>query len=418
MSEARAPAGGSRRARRPAGVRNRILELRWVRAADLLEHPLNWRRHSAKQRRAMRALLKEIGYADVLLARQTADGSLVVIDGHLRRSLDADQVVPVLVLDLDEEEAEKLLATHDPIAALAEADPAILGELLGRVKTSSAAVRDLLADLARRSHIPLVGHSDPDDIPVVPAKPRTRPGGLWLMGEHRVLCGDAADPKSYERVLGGNQADILWTDPPYGVNYTGKTSRALTIRNDDASGLQSLLERSFMTIDQILEPGAPIYVCHPAGSYLVTFAKAFIGPGWQLRQTLVWVKNSMVLGHGDYHYRHEGLFYGYKPGPGRRGRGHDGWYGGDAETSVFEIARPPASREHPTAKPTELVRRCLKNSAAPEDLVLDPFCGSGTTIIAAEQCGRRACGIELDPRYVDVIVDRWQAFTGLRARKG
>ena len=143
--------------------------------------------------------------------------------------------------------------------------------------------------------------------------------------------------------------------------------------------------------------------------------RAFREVGWELRQTLVWVKDAMVLGHADYHYRHEPILYGYKPGPGRWGRGHQGWHGGNDQDSVLEVPRPTTSRDHPTAKPVELITRCLANSSAPGEVVLDPFAGSGSILIACEQLGRSARLIEIDPIYCQVILDRWQAFTGKRA---
>lgn len=405
------------RRRKGRAVRDRVVGLRRVRAGDLAEHPLNWRTHPDKQRRAVRALLGEIGYADALLARETDDGVLQIIDGHLRASLDPDQLVPVLVLDLDEEEAEKLLLTLDPLAALAEADPRPLAELLARTDSSSAAVRDLLQDLARSAHLPIsTGLTHPDEIPDIPKDPRSVAGDLWELGAHRILCGDATDPASYQRLLDKNLPELLWTDPPYGVGYVGKTRRALTVSNDDPADLAALLARSFAAIDAALAPGAALYVCHPAGSELLTFLEAFANVGWPIRQTLVWVKDRMVLGHSDYHYRHEGIAYGCKPGS-VRGRGRGGWYGGDAEDSVFEIARPSVSRDHPTMKPVELIRRCLRNSAARDGIVLDPFLGSGSTLIAAEEMGCRCAGIELDPRYADVAIRRWEAFTGRKARR-
>ncbi|MDP9201130.1 MAG: DNA modification methylase [Gemmatimonadota bacterium] len=399
-----------------APVRDRIVEFRRVRAGDLAPNPANWRRHPERQRRALRALLREVGYADALLARLAPGGTLVLFDGHLRQSLDPDQVVPVIVTDLTEAEAEKLLLTLDPLAGLAVADPAVLGDLLDRVETSSSAVRALLDDLARKARLPLrLGLTDPEDIPPLTRTPRARLGDVWELGEHRIACADATDSLAF--VMQGSSADVLWTDPPYGVGYVGKTKKALRIANDDAEGLRSLVDRAFAATDVVLRPGAATYIAHPAGRLSVTFAEAFLDAGWELRQTLIWVKDQMVLGHGDYHYRHEPILYGRKPGTGRWGRGHDGWYGGNAETSIFEVPRPRASRDHPTAKPVALVRRCLQNSSTSGDLVLDPFLGSGSTLIAAEQDGRRCVGIELDPCYVDVAVARWEAFTGERARR-
>ncbi len=147
----------------------------------------------------------------------------------------------------------------------------------------------------------------------------------------------------------------------------------------------------------------------------MVFGSAFLGAGWKIHQTLVWIKDTIVLGHSDYHYRHEPILFGYKPGQGRFGRGGKHWYGGNSEASVFEVPRPKASRDHPTSKPVELVARCLRNSTDHGNRVLDPFLGSGTTMIACETIGRFCRAIELDPRYVDVAVKRWQAFTGQKA---
>ncbi len=164
-------------------------------------------------------------------------------------------------------------------------------------------------------------------------------------------------------------------------------------------------------------PGAAIYVCHPAGPLQLEFLHAFVAQGWQLRQCLVWVKDHMVLGHADYQWRHEPIAFGYAPGPGRRGRGGAGWYGGNDQGSVMEVPRPASSAEHPTMKPVELIRRCLANSAPPDGVVLDPFAGSGSTLMACEMDGLQGRGMELDPRYCDVIIRRYEELTGQKAER-
>jgi len=264
--------------------------------------------------------------------------------------------------------------------------------------------------------VPCAGLTDPDAIPERP-KPRVRPGQLWAMGEHRLLCADATDPAAMDRLMGGDRACLLWTDPPYGVGYVGKTARALTISGDGADGLEGLLQASFSSADRALRPGSRVYLCHPTGSNAFLFHQAFAQAGWRQHQSLVWVKDRMVLGHADYHHRHEGILYGYKPGPGRWGRGAQGWYGGNDQDSVLEVPRPAASPDHPTAKPVELIRRCLANSTRPGDVVLDPFAGSGSTLIAAQELGRRSYLVEIDPGYCDVILARWEAFTAKGATR-
>ena len=396
----------------PTLFRDRVVELRRVPAGELLAHPRRWRTHPEAQRRALRELLGRVGIADAVLARPSPQG-LVLIDGHLRRDLAPDTVLPVLVLDVTEAEADLLLASLDPVAQMARASQ----EALARLLSSAVLPRDLLQEVHRRysSGRPRVGLVDPDAVPPRPRTKRVRPGQLWALGEHRVACGDATDPVAIRRLVGEARIDVLWTDPPYGVSYVGKTREALRIQNDDAHGLQALLEGAFAAVAGVLSPGARLYVCHPAGPASIIFGQAFSGAGWRLHQTLVWVKDRIVLGHADYHYRHEPILYGYRPGPGRWGRGHQGWYGGNEATSVLEVPRPAASRAHPTAKPVELIARCLTNSSGPRDLVLDPFGGSGSTLVACEQMDRRAFLLELDPAYCEVAIRRWEEFTGERA---
>jgi site-specific DNA-methyltransferase (adenine-specific) len=234
-----------------------------------------------------------------------------------------------------------------------------------------------------------------------------------LLGPHRVLCGDSTDITAVEAMLDGDRCHIMWTDPPYGVDYVGKTKQALTIRNDGAGDLPELLAGAFAVATAALRSGAPVYVCHAPGPLATTFAEAFTTAGWSLRQNLVWVKDIMVLGHSDYHYRHEPILYGFTPGgEGRRGRGGDAWFGDNAQTSVLEVPKPPRSGDHPTMKPVELITRCLANSCPPRGLVFEPFGGSGSTLIAAHQHGAQARVVELDPRYADVICRRYQEHTG------
>jgi DNA modification methylase len=397
-------------------VRDRIVELIRVKAGELEEHPSNWRRHPAQQRAALRGLLKEVGFANALLARRDA-GRLILIDGHLRRSVSKDHLVPVLVLDVDEREAETLLATLDPLAALARPDRDSLAALLARIEPSDDAIADLLEGLARSAGIggsAIVG--DPDAIPVAP-KRRTKPGDLWLLGEHRLLCADATSAEDLARLMDGASADALVTDPPYGVAYVGKTDRALTIAGDDARSTAPLLRDAFACAGAVLKAGAAIYVFSPAGPGLLTFLEAFVAGGWQLRQTLVWSKGRPVLGHGDYHFAHEPILFGYAAGTKGRGRGRGGWYGGDDRSSVIEVPKPAASRDHPTAKPVELIRQLVSNSSRRDQLILDQFAGSGTTLLACELLGRRAALMEIDPAYCDVILARYEAATGTKARR-
>jgi DNA modification methylase len=387
-------------------IRNRVRELRTMRAGDLRPSPRNWRTHPPAQRDALQGVLAEIGYADALLARELDDGSLELIDGHLRAETTPDMVVPVLVLDVNEEEAGKILLTLDPMASLAGVDTEALASLMEEFNFDSDAVEAMLNDLALSSGVRVEDvEIVEDEVPEPPDEAITQPGDLWVLGDHRLLCGDATKAQDLDRVLDGEKANLVLTDPPYGVSYVGGTEEALTIQNDDREGLLALLESVFPLLVQRTRPGAGWYVAAPAGPQFLSFAQVLDDLGvW--RQTLVWVKDSMVLGHSDYHYRHEAIFYGWTPGSAHRAPPDR------TRTTILEHARPKASREHPTMKPVALWAELLANSSGKGDLVLDPFCGSGTTVIAAEQLGRRAGVLELEPRYCDVIINRWQELTG------
>jgi hypothetical protein len=194
-----------------------------------------------------------------------------------------------------------------------------------------------------------------------------------------------------------------------------KPSKALTIANDDPAGQRDFLTRAFAALDGVLGPRTPFYLFTPSGPAGTEFRLALRAVGWEHRQTLIWLKDVFVLGHSDYHYRHEEILYGFTPGPGRAGRGagrRTRWHGGNDQGSVFVFDRPKASREHPTSKPVALIAALLRNSTRRGDLVLDPFAGSGSTLLASELLGRRCAAVELDPRYADVVRHRFQEFTG------
>jgi site-specific DNA-methyltransferase (adenine-specific) len=326
------------------------------------------------------------------------------------------QEIAATFVDVDSEQARRTLLVDNRTSDLAGYDSHALAELLGELPDlegtgyDDAALSELLDELAPAP----VGADEP---PPLPEEPETRPGDLLVLGPHRLLCADAREPASYARLLADERCEAMWTDPPYGVSYEGKTKRALRIEGDGAAGLDALLSEAFAAADSALSPGARLYVAHPAGELALTFGHAFVVQGWRLRQTLVWVKDQFVLGRSDYHYRHEPILYGHKPGEGRIGRGAAGWYGDNAQDSVLEVARPRASRDHPTTKPAELIERCLRNSVRRGDLVLDPFAGSGSTLVACEASGRAARLIELDPRFCDVVVGRFERLTGRRAER-
>lgn len=403
-----------------------------TRLDDLVPAPYNPRDIDSTALEALKASLGEFGdISGITWNRRT--GHLVTGHQRLRslREVHGDAlrmrrgiietpdgvrfVVRVVDWSIDKERAANIAANSPLLGGFFTGGLAELVELVeGALPDLSEALR--LDDLLDALGMAEVQDLEEDEVPEPPAKAVSRLGDLWTLGDHLALCGDATEHGSYAAL--NRRAVCMWTDPPYGVSYQGKTKDALTIENDKAEGLAELLAGAFAQADDVLEPGAAVYVAHPAGAQSVTFGMAFVGQGWRLHQTLVWVKDSMVLGHCDYHYRHEPILYGYKAAEsGRRGRGAEGWYGGHSETTVFEFPSPRVNREHPTGKPVRLVATMLKNSTQPGDDVVDPFLGSGSTLVAAEQLGRRAFGCELDPRYCDVIVERWQNLTGGKARR-
>ncbi|MDP9367346.1 MAG: hypothetical protein M3Q03_03555, partial [Chloroflexota bacterium] len=392
--------------------------------SSLTPDPRNARKHSDRNLAQIEAALREVGTgrsivvdeAGVILAGNATVQAAMHAGLTRVRLIEADgtDLVAVRRTNLTPEQKRRLALFDNRAAELAEWDTEVLASLADELDLSDLWEPDELADLlaqAEESPPDLLG--DPDEVPPLPADPISQPGDLWLLGKHRLLCGDATKAQDVQRLMAGEIATCLWTDPPYGVNYQGGTPDALTIANDNPDGLEGLLRSAFAHVAEVLLPGAPFYVAHPAGPLSLVFGQVVTELGWRLRQTLVCVKDGLVLGHADYHYRHEPILYGYLPGgTGRRGRGGKGWFGDDAQTSVFEIPRPKASPDHPTSKPVALITAMLANSTRPGDLVLDPFGGSGSTLVACEQLGRQARLLELDPKYGDVVVRRWEDLTG------
>lgn len=398
--------------------RNRIIDYGVKPADQFLANPKNARVHPQFQRDVMKAALEEVGFVAPVIESKSG----VLLDGHERiwQAMQNDNAaVPFVVVDVDEAEEDYVLATFDPITSLANYDARLLDDLLRDVNSDQPAIQQMLAELAENNGLygdEGSGVDDPgaqiDRAAQLQEQWQVKRGDLWIIpsksgkGVHRLLCGDSTNADDVARVMGRERADCMWTDPPYGVNYVGKTADALTIENDGADGLNALLQDAFAALDDGLCDGAAIYIAHPPGALSVTFGVRFLAQGWRLHQTLAWVKDSMVLGHSDYHYKHEPILFGYKDGGGRRGRGGEGWYGDNSQTSVLEFARPKASEEHPTMKPVELVAYCLRNSSPPHGIVLDGFNGSGTTLTACEQTGRIGRGIELVEKYVAVTLQR------------
>lgn len=357
--------------------------------------------------------LERYGQYRPVVARRV-DGTVLVGNHMLRAARQLGwRSVQVRYVDLSEEKAKQLLVWDNRTSDLADNDTEALVELLEGLDglEGTGYEQDDLDELLDELDVePLV----PEDVPPLPAEPRTRPGEVIDLGAHRLICADSRDPAAWAALLDGEPPEAMWSDPPYGVQYEGKTADRLRIANDRAADVRGLLEATFSLAHEMLIPGAAVYSCAPAGPLMADFMAAFAGSGFSLRQTLVWVKDAFVLGRSDYHLRHESIIYGFKPSPGggRLGRGGARWHGDSRQTSVFEVDRPRASRTHPTMKPPELIEIMLANSTRRGAVVVDPFAGSGSTLIAAERLGRKARLIELDARYCDVIIARYEALTG------
>lgn len=241
---------------------------------------------------------------------------------------------------------------------------------------------------------------------------RCNKGDVYQLGEHRLMCGDSTDPATVKRLMNGELAELLLTDPPYNVDYEGGTEDKMKIQNDSfkSDGEFLLFLKKVMRCEsEVLKPGSSYYIFH-ADSEGRNFREAAAEIG-KVRQCLIWVKNSLVLGRQDYQWRHEPCLYGWKDGA------RHNWFNDRSQTTVLEFDRPQRNAEHPTMKPVSLFSYLMKNSTKPGDSVLDLFAGSGTTLICAEQLGRKSYSMELDPHYCDVIIARWEKLTGKTAVK-
>jgi DNA modification methylase len=241
---------------------------------------------------------------------------------------------------------------------------------------------------------------------------RVKRGELWQLGQHRLLCGDATQLADIQTLMGDDRASLYLTDPPYNVAYEGKTKDRMHIENDemDDSSFQLFLAKAFSAADQVMVPGAAFYIWL-ADTKRFYFEGAMIDVGWQLRQSLVWAKNSLVMGRQDYHWKHEPCLYGWKEGAAH-------FWGSDrSQTTILEFDKPIRNDIHPTMKPVALMEYLIGNSSQKGAIVLDSFLGSGSTLIACETKNRRCFGLELDEKYASAIVERWETFTGRSANR-
>ncbi len=418
---------------------NRIVSSGTEDPEQLLANPLNFRRHPAHQKKAMTGVLSEIGWIqDVIVNKVTGH----IIDGHLRVELamQRSEKVPVKYVELSEHEEKIALASIDPIGALAEQDQAMLDDLIEDIGTVenddlSAFLDSMLSDGPDLDEAEEEGLIDDDECPDAPAESVIKPGDVFILGDHRVICGDSTNMDDIDKLMAGDQADMLWIDPPYNVDYTGSEGKKIDNDNMDDSAFRQFLRDLFSNCVSVMKAGAPFYIAH-AGTEGYNFLGASRESGLDVKQCLVWVKNSFAFGRQDHHWQHVPILYGWKPGAAHK------WYGEFNKTTVIDDQpkvndldrselmnlvrelrntlattviredKPKANGDHPTMKPIRLIGLHLKNSTRRGDVVID-FCGgSGSTLIACEKLGRKARLCELSPTYAQVIVERWQEFTG------
>lgn len=358
--------------------------------------------------------LEEYGFQQPLVI----DSNNVLIVGHTRLAaakLLGHQTVPCLVADnLNQEQIKAYRIMDNRSAEFADWNTSLLLKEVGELLDVNFDV-DLtgftefdLKELGLDFDLGYVDEpaTEEDEIPAVEAVPVSKTGDVFILGNHRLICGDATSVDVLQKLLLDELADLWITDPPYNVDYVGKTKDSLTIKNDhmDDSQFRSFLVESFSAANSYLKAGASFYIWH-ADSEGYNFRGATRDVGWQVRQCLIWVKNTMVLGRQDYHWQHEPCLYGWKEGAGHT------WEADRSQTTTMNFSKPSRNKEHPTMKPVELFRYQIGNSTKQGAIVLDSFGGSGTTVIACESSERQARVVELDPIYCDVIIRRWQNFT-------
>jgi DNA modification methylase len=361
--------------------------------------------------------LKRFGCVEPIIVNIRDDRN-VIVGGHQRHKAltelhGGNYECTCVVVDLSVSEEKTLNVTLN--------NPHIQGDF---IDTLSEYIEQLRGEIPEQDYLDLAiiklrgeiaaveGLTDEDAIPEPPKVAVTKPGDLYLLGGHRLLCGDSTKAEDVERLMNGKKADMIFTDPPYNVAYVGGTEEQMTIKNDAMTEAQyiAFMGAFFTQYKESASDNAAVYICH-ASQWQRETESAMLAAGIEVRCQIVWVKNTFAWGFGRYKFRHEPIFYAHiKDKP-------DNWYGDKTQNTVWEEKKPSANRLHPTMKPVEIVERALVNSSKAGDLVLDLFMGSGTTLIACHKNNRISYGMELDPIYCDVIVKRWEEFTGKKAKR-
>lgn len=410
--------------------RNRIVGSGEAPPADLAANPRNWRIHPAAQQAAVGGALDQLGWIQQVIVNRSTG---FVVDGHLRVAMAlarGEPMVPVLYVELDEAEEALALATFDPLSAMAVSSPEKLAELMRGLTVDDPA---LLAMLNANLTVSKPGFTDPNTIPAPVDEPYVVRGEVYRLGGHRLMCGDSTDAGDVARLLAGEKPALLVTDPPYGVAYdpTWRATAGVN-KNPLKMGAVSNDDRADWTPAWNLAPADVAYVWH-GGLHAGTVAASLLAAGFEMRGQIVWVKDRMALSRGAYHWRHEPCWYAIRKGAtaswigGRRQQTvwHDEAPSYDyllelyralsEDSSVWEIAsRDDSGHGHGTQKPVECMERPIRNHAGD---VYDPFVGSGTTVIAAERQARRCFAMELEPRYAQVVIERFEGYTGVKAER-
>jgi DNA modification methylase len=384
---------------------------RWP-ITKLIPHPRNARTHSEEQVSQIAASIREWGWTNPILV--TEKGSIIAGHGRVlgARKLGLADVPVMVARGWSKAQIQAYALADNKLALNAGWDEAMLALEIGELQELGFDIGLIgftdteIAALSENT----VGLTDPDETPEVPANPVSVPGDLWLLGKHRLLCGDSTTTADVEKVLGPVRPHLMVTDPPYGVDYD-PTWRATAGVNHNTKKLGKVAndDRADWREAWALFPGAVAYVWH-AGRYASTVQRSLESVGFEVRAQIIWAKDRFALSRGHYHWQHEPALYCVRDGSAS-------WTGDRKQSTLWQIpAREGQGFEHGTQKPVECMKRPIENNSSPGQAVYEPFSGSGTTIIAAEITGRSCHAIELLPQYVDVTVERWQAFTGETAR--
>ena len=381
------------------------MDIKVQKTEDLIPYEKN-PRHNEDAITAVAKSIEKFGFKVPIVV----DASNVIVNGHTRlkaaKYLGLKEVPTIIADDLTPEQIKAFRLADNKVGEIATWDEELLNAELDELADLDFDMTEFGFDLPdiEGEEVEVIEDEFEEELP---AEPISKLGDIYQLGRHRLMCGDSTNSLEVEKLMGNKKADLLITDPPYNVAYEGKGKEALTIKNDskETNEFHSFLYEAFSAAINNMKLGSSFYVWY-ASSEVVNFHTALEEAGLLVKQELIWNKNSMVLSRQDYHWKHEPCLYGWASG------GSHSWYSDRKQTTILNFDRPTVNKEHPTMKPVALFDYQIKNSSKQGDCILDLFGGSGTTLIACEQNEREAYLMELDPRYVDVIIARWEAFTG------